>query len=54
MYLLYMLGRMLEPALGRCASRLIYFVSLLAGSFGALLVTPHALTRRRLGRGASA
>ena len=34
----------------RCASALIYFVSLLAGSFGALLLEPNALDGRRLGR----
>ena len=44
MYLLYLLGQMLEPALGRFRFGLIYAVSLLAGSFGALLVTPHSPT----------
>src|SRR3954464_6250263 len=33
MYLLYILGTMLEPAIGRVRFLLIYFVSLLAGSF---------------------
>jgi len=44
MYTLYILGSILEPAVGRARFLLIYFVSLLAGSFGALLVTPNALT----------
>jgi membrane associated rhomboid family serine protease len=44
MYVLYVLGRMLEPALGSLKFAVIYFVSLLAGSFGALLVSPHVLT----------
>jgi membrane associated rhomboid family serine protease len=39
MYLLWMLGQMLEPALGAVRFAAIYFVSLLAGSFGALLLT---------------
>ena len=40
MFSLYILGTLLEPAVGGCASALIYLVSLLAGSFGALLLTP--------------
>jgi membrane associated rhomboid family serine protease len=44
MYVLYVLGQMLEPALGRLKFGLIYAVSLLAGSLGALLVSPHAFT----------
>jgi membrane associated rhomboid family serine protease len=44
MYVLYILGQMLEPVLGRVSFALIYFVSLLTGSLGALLVTPHSLT----------
>jgi membrane associated rhomboid family serine protease len=44
MYVLYVLGRLLEPALGSVKFAVIYFVSLLAGSFGALLVSPHVLT----------
>jgi membrane associated rhomboid family serine protease len=39
MYLLYLLGMMLEPALGSVKFAAIYFTSLLAGSFGALLAT---------------
>ena len=41
---LYILGSMLEPAVGRLRFALIYFVSLLAGSFGALLLEPTAPT----------
>jgi len=44
MYVLYILGQMLEPALGRLKFGTIYAVSLLCGSFGALLVTPHSPT----------
>jgi membrane associated rhomboid family serine protease len=44
MYLLYILGNMLEPALGSIRFALLYFASLLAGSAGALLVTPHSVT----------
>jgi membrane associated rhomboid family serine protease len=39
MYLLYLLGMMLEPAIGSARFATIYFTSLLAGSFGALLAT---------------
>jgi membrane associated rhomboid family serine protease len=44
MYSLWILGTMLEPSIGRLRFVLIYFVSLLAGSFGALLVSPEKLT----------
>jgi membrane associated rhomboid family serine protease len=44
MYVLYVLGQMMEPALGRLRFGLIYGVSLLAGSLGALIVTPHSVT----------
>jgi membrane associated rhomboid family serine protease len=44
MYLLYLLGQILEPALGSLRFASLYFVSLLAGSLGALLVSPHDLT----------
>jgi membrane associated rhomboid family serine protease len=44
MYILYILGQMLEPALGHLKFGMIYAVSLLTGSFGALLVTPHSPT----------
>ena len=38
---LYILGGMLEPALGRLRFGLVYLVSLLAGGFGALLLESH-------------
>jgi membrane associated rhomboid family serine protease len=44
MFALWILGGMLEPAIGTLRFGLIYFVSLLAGSFGALLVTPDSFT----------
>lgn len=44
MYALYILGGLLEPVIGRVRFGLIYLVSLVCGSVGALLVTPHALT----------
>ena len=42
MFALYILGGLLEPAVGRLRFGLIYFVSLLAGAFGALLLEPDA------------
>ncbi|MCW3033031.1 MAG: Rhomboid family protein, partial [Solirubrobacterales bacterium] len=42
MYLLYVLGRMLEPAIGSIRFAAIYVVALLAGSFGVLLATSGA------------
>jgi membrane associated rhomboid family serine protease len=44
MYILWILGRMLEPALGHVRFGAIYFTALLAGSFGALIVSPNSLT----------
>jgi membrane associated rhomboid family serine protease len=44
MLALWILGSMVEPALGRFRFGLIYFVSLLCGSFGALLLSPDSLT----------
>ena len=44
MFALYVLGGMLEPAIGRLRFALIYVVSLLAGSFGALLLQPTGQT----------
>jgi len=44
MYLLYILGQMLEPAVGRVRFVALYFTSLLGGSFGALLFSPDSLT----------
>jgi len=44
MLALYVLGELLEPAIGRFRFGLVYFASLLAGSFGALLLEPTAPT----------
>jgi membrane associated rhomboid family serine protease len=44
MYALYILGLILEPAIGKLRFGLIYAVSLLAGSFGALLLTKTGFT----------
>jgi membrane associated rhomboid family serine protease len=44
MYILYWLGTMLEPVLGNVRFAALYFASLLAGSFGALIAAPHSLT----------
>lgn len=44
MWALWVLGRVTEQLLGRTRMGLIYFVSLFAGSFGALLVSPHSIT----------
>ena len=44
MVALYILGSLLEPGIGTPRFLAIYFVSLLAGSFGALLLTPDAHT----------
>jgi membrane associated rhomboid family serine protease len=38
MFALYILGTLIEPAVGRLRFGLIYFAALLAGSFGALLI----------------
>ena len=45
MFLLYFLGRLLEPALGTVRFTLVYFAALLAGSFGALLLDPNTASR---------
>jgi membrane associated rhomboid family serine protease len=39
MYLLYLLGMMLEPAIGSLRFAVIYFTALLAGSFGVVIAT---------------
>jgi membrane associated rhomboid family serine protease len=44
MLFLFFIGRMLEPAIGRLNFVVVYFVSLLAGSFGALLFSPQIPT----------
>lgn len=40
MYLLYVLGRMLEPELGSVQMLAVYFASLIAGSLGAMVLEP--------------
>ena len=44
MFLLLILGRLLEPSLGTPRFLVLYFASLLAGSLGALVVEPNAVT----------
>jgi membrane associated rhomboid family serine protease len=44
MYLLYILGRLLEPAVGTVRFVFVYFASLLAGSFLALVIEPNTLS----------
>jgi membrane associated rhomboid family serine protease len=44
MYCLWWLGRELEPSLGHVRFGVLYLVSLLCGSFGALVLTPDSLT----------
>ncbi len=40
MYLLFMLGQILEPAIGRVRFLLVYFSALVAGSAGAMVLQP--------------
>lgn len=44
MFLLWMLGSVLEPALGRLRFALLYATSLLTGSLGVMLLDPDVLT----------
>jgi membrane associated rhomboid family serine protease len=44
MYVLYICGQILEPGIGTPRFLGIYFVSLIAGSLGALIVDPNAVT----------
>ncbi len=44
MFALFFLGRILEPGIGTARFVAIYFVSLFAGSFGAILLSPDSLT----------
>ena len=44
MFLLFQLGRMIEPTIGSTKFALIYFASLLGGSAGALVLSPTAFT----------
>lgn len=43
MFLLFFLGRILEPGIGTARFVALYFVSLFAGSLGALMLTPDSL-----------
>ena len=54
MYILWWLGRELEPSLGHVRFAAIYFASMLCGSFGALLVTPDAPAVSASGESSSA
>jgi membrane associated rhomboid family serine protease len=44
MYMLYVLGQMLEPSIGRLRFGLIYAAGLIGGSLGALILSPNSLT----------
>ena len=44
MLILWQIGMVLEPALGRARFGMLYLVSVLGGSFGALLLNPDGLT----------
>jgi membrane associated rhomboid family serine protease len=44
MYVLYVAGTLLEPGIGTPRFLAIYFISLLSGSVGALLLDPNSLT----------
>jgi membrane associated rhomboid family serine protease len=44
MYLLFILGRLMEPSIGTARFVFLYFASLLAGSFVALLFEPNAVS----------
>jgi membrane associated rhomboid family serine protease len=44
MFFLYIMGTILEPAIGRINFLAVYMTSLIAGSFGALLFQPDAVT----------
>jgi membrane associated rhomboid family serine protease len=44
MYFLYFLGTLLEPAIGKLRFGALYAVSLVGGSFGALLISPNSAT----------
>lgn len=51
MYLVYLLGGILEPAFGKPRFALLYLVTLLTGSLGVMLVDPNALTVGASGAG---
>ena len=54
MLLLYQLGQVLEPVLGRTRFALLYFAALLGGSAGCSCCSPNAFSGRRLRRGVRA
>ncbi len=43
-FVLYQLGQLMEPILGRLRFLLVYFVALLSGSLGVLILEPNAFT----------
>jgi membrane associated rhomboid family serine protease len=44
MFVLYQLGQLMEPVLGRLRYVLVYFVAMLTGSLGVLLIEPNTFT----------
>jgi membrane associated rhomboid family serine protease len=44
MLLLWQLGQLLEPALGRSKYTALYFIAMVGGAIGALMVEPNGLT----------
>ena len=44
MFVLYQLGQLLEPALGRVRFTVVYFVAMLSGSLGVMILSPDNLT----------
>jgi membrane associated rhomboid family serine protease len=44
MWVLYLLGQLMEPALGRLRFALVYVVSLVSGSLGVLVIDPNSYT----------
>ena len=46
MFILYLIGQVLEPAIGPWRFTAIYIASLLAGSLGALIIDPFVGQRR--------
>ncbi len=44
MFVLYQLGQLLEGALGRVRFTIVYFVAMLSGSLGVMLLSPDSLT----------
>lgn len=44
MFILFQLGQLLEPSVGKARYLALYFAALLGGSVGALVVSPNALT----------